>query len=217
MASTTQQVTVSRTIYKTMVTVFNEAGEVVRHLALYRSDPGPLSADNVFLSATLIEPTNAAGSSGIPSEVRIGLGDGTTVVWDGRTDAGNFVQNGQYLVELASQTGPGAQTVITREVSVEDVSARAGAGQVAAWPNFLRTGSMTAVFHTNSALNLTLRVSVYTVAGELVGRVEGDNAAAPPAWNAAGKASGLYLAVVEERDPNGGILSRQVVKVMVVH
>ncbi len=39
--STTQQVTVSRTIYKSTILIYNEAGEVVKHLYAYMDDPGP--------------------------------------------------------------------------------------------------------------------------------------------------------------------------------
>src|SRR5581483_176136 len=38
--STTQQVMVSRSLLKTTVLIYNEAGEIIRHLYLYTDDPG---------------------------------------------------------------------------------------------------------------------------------------------------------------------------------
>ncbi len=38
--STTQQVTVNRTLYQSTILIYNEAGEVVKHLYIYTDDPG---------------------------------------------------------------------------------------------------------------------------------------------------------------------------------
>jgi len=38
--TTTQEVTVNRSLYKADLTIYNEAGEVVRHLLTYVDDPG---------------------------------------------------------------------------------------------------------------------------------------------------------------------------------
>jgi uncharacterized repeat protein (TIGR01451 family) len=89
----------------------------------------------------------------------------------------------------------------------------AGAGRVTAWPNILKAGSMVATFHTDSTSSPTLKVSIYTLAGELVQVINGSQGSNQAAWNASGVASGLYLAVVEEMDADGGLLSRQIVKI----
>lgn len=144
------------------------------------------------------------------------MSNGVTLVWDGKSDSGNFVQNGQYLVEVQSGTGAGA--VLVQAVSVEDRNSSSGAGVVTAWPNVLRgsNGSMVTTFHTDSSLSLTLNASIYTVAGELIQVINGSQASNQATWNAAGVASGVYLAVVEELDANGGLLSRQILKIAVL-
>ncbi len=93
-----------------------------------------------------------------------------------------------------------------------------GPGAVTAWPNILKasSGSMVTTFHTDSSFSLTLNVSIYTIAGELIQVIDGSQGSNQATWNATGLASGVYLAVVEEMDANGGLLSRQTVKIAVI-
>jgi flagellar hook assembly protein FlgD len=167
------------------------------------------------LSASTIAPSDV-GSSGVPTQLDIVLSNGITLVWDGKSDSGNFVQNGEYLVEVQSGTGAGA--VLVQEVSVQDRGSTAGAGVVTAWPNILSAsnGTMVTTFHTDSSFTLTLNASIYTIAGELVHAIKGSQGSNQVTWNAAGLASGIYLAVVEEIDPSGGLLSRQILKIAVI-
>jgi hypothetical protein len=50
----------------------------------------------------------------------------------------------------------------------------------------------------------------------LVKRNEGTPGTQKVSWDATGKASGIYLALVEVQGSNGGILRKQAVKVMVL-
>ncbi len=214
-SSVTQQVTVNRVIAEYTVDIYNSAGEEVRTLYTYMSDPSPLTAQDVQLSSTVIEPGAAAG--GTPSELTITLGNGTTVVWDGTSNSGAYVQSGQYFVEVHAADGSNGETTVVEQVSVENRGV-SGAGTVVAWPNVVKPGSTTVTFSDNTSLNLAMRVSLYTVAGELFKVVEGDNGPNPPQWNAAGVASGLYFAVVEMRNnANNGLVGRQVVQIAVLH
>ncbi len=63
---------------------------------------------------------------------------------------------------------------------------------------------------------MTLRVRVYTLAGELMSDFQGTPGANQASWDATGYASGLYLAAVELLNPNGGLMDRQILKVMVL-
>ncbi len=87
-----------------------------------------------------------------------------------------------------------------------------------AWPNLLKgsNGPLTTTFHTNSSQNLTLEVSVYTVAGELVAKIQGPSGTNQAAWDASGLASGIYLALVNLTASNGTHLGRQVLKMAVI-
>ncbi|HJT23548.1 MAG TPA: hypothetical protein VJ873_03175, partial [bacterium] len=74
-------------------------------------------------------------------------------------------------------------------------------------------------FYNNASTSLLMSVNLYTTAGELVRPpVSGDNGGNPPLLNTGGLASGLYIAVVELRSPNGGgVVGRQTVKITVIH
>ncbi len=213
--TTTLEAIVSRTLYQITVLIYNEAGEVVRHLYAYVSNPGETSVSNMSLSASMIAPSEI-GASVTPSQLNILLSNGTTIIWDGKSDSGSFVQNGVYLVEVQAGTGTGA--LIVQQVSVEGNNSSSGAGVVTAWPNVLNgsIGPMVTTLHTNSSLSLTLKASIYTVAGELVHVIEGSPGSNQVVWNGAGVASGVYLAQVDEFDANGGLLNRQVIKIAVI-
>jgi hypothetical protein len=104
-------------------------------------------------------------------------------------------------------------------VAVEDRNAVNGIGVVTAWPNLLNAakGPMTTTFHTNSSLSLTLKVSIYTVAGELVHVASGNAGANQVSWDASGVASGTYLVVAELFTPTGGLAGQQILRIAVIH
>jgi flagellar hook assembly protein FlgD len=213
--STTQQVTVNRSFYKTTIKIYNEAGEVVRTIYSYVDNAGQNSVLGVQLSNTVIEPGVGQGA-GVPSYLTITLSNGTAVTWDGTSDNGTYVQNGQYFVEVHSVDGQGGETVLTKQVAVEN-HGNPGAGVVTAWPNLLTRNDHVMTFHTDSSQAQAIKISLYTVAGELVQVVSGDTGANPPQWDTTGKASGVYIAVAESRDANGKLLGRQTFKVEVIH
>ena len=214
--STTQQATVNRSLYKVTVLVYNSVGEVVRHLYSYTDDPGLATVNGVQLSTDVIKPSYAP-AAGVPSELTISLGNGTTLVWDGRNDTGSFVQTGEYFLEIHSTDGTGGNATVTKEVSVQE--GNTGLKDVVLEPNLvdLSKGSGAVTFMGPQGVNLTLRASVYTLAGELVTVVDGTPGTGTIGWSASGLASGLYLAVVEVRDNNGAFMGRQIKKITVRH
>ncbi len=214
--SETLPVVVSRTINQIAVLIYNQAGEVVRHLYAYLSNTGSASTLDMNLSVPMIAPSETGSGGSVPTQLNILLSNGTTIIWDGKSDNGSFVQSGEYFVELNTNGSSGG--LIVKQVSVEDNNNSAGAGTVTAWPNILKAsnGSLVTNFHTNSSLSLTLNASIYTVSGELVQVINGNQGSNQVAWNAAGVASGIYIAVVEEMDTDGGLLSRQTVKVVLI-
>jgi hypothetical protein len=216
--STIQQAVISRTLYKSTILVYNEAGEVVRHLFTYTDDPGKGAVLGVTLSTTLIQPGSLPAGTNIPTQVKISLSNGTNVFWDGKSDTGSVVQTGQYFVEVHSLDGKGGETMITQRVTVQDVNANAGVGIVTAQPNVLSPSNGTiTTFKSSSALALTLKVSIYTLAGELVGIGQGPAGTNQTSWDAHNMASGLYIAVVELIDANGGLVGHQTVKIAILH
>ncbi len=217
--TTTQQAVVSRSLYRVAVLVYNSAGEIVRHLYSYVEDPGKGTVKNVQLSTSVIKPNNGAPQPGVPSQLVITLDGGTTIVWDGRSDSGILVQSGQYFVEIHSVDGTGGDATVTNQISVQDPVNNLGDGIVSALPNVvdLTSGNGVVNFTSKSTNPVTLRASLYTLAGELVAVVEGNSGSGVVPWSAVGLANGVYIAVVEARDVNGGFFGRQTLKVLVRH
>ena len=215
--STTQLVMVNRAIYKATILIYNEAGEVIRHLYAYMDDPGLSQVLSMQLSAGVIKP-GYASSNGTPSQVSVILSNGATVVWDGKSDNGTFVQSGQYFVEVHTSDGQGGQATVVREISVQDANAHNGIERVVAQPNLLNTANgFISTLTSNTSMVLTLKAFIYTTAGELVTVIDGAVGSNNVKWDASKVVSGLYIAVVEERDAKNGLVSRQIQKLIVVH
>jgi flagellar hook assembly protein FlgD len=216
--STTVQAMVSRSLFKTTVLVYNEAGEVIRHLYAYSDDPGKTTVTGAQLSTNFIEPSdNGSAGTGVPSQVTVSLNNGTTVVWDGKSDTGTVVQSGQYFMEIHTVDGSGGETVVTQRVSVLDAKAHVGMGSIVAGPNILNAANAwTTLITDSSAPGLTLKVGLYTTAGELAGVIPGGAGTNQVSWNAQGLASGLYFASVESRNAAGAVVNHRVLKIIVV-
>lgn len=209
--STTQDVTVSRALYRTDVNIYNEAGELVRSLYSYLDDPPQVPVGGMSLSTDVIQ----LGSTGPNASLSLTLQNAITLVWDGRGDRGTEVDPGKYLVECHVNDGAGGQVTLTDSVVVQWATGRKPGGVVSVLPNRvdLSQGDPWVSFRSTQA-GLTLRVRIYTLAGELaVPSVMGSSAGA--SFDASGLASGLYLALVEVSDGQGRVAT-QIVKLTVL-
>jgi len=216
--SVTQQVTVSRALYQVALLIYNEAGEVVRHLYSYVDNPGMAEVTGISLSSAVFKPA-LAGAGNTPNQVVISMSNATTVIWDGKSDSGGYVTAGKYFIGVSTVDGQGSNSTVFGAVMVQSADSLSGQGKVTARPNVLTlaSGKTSMVFQSDSTESLTLKASIYTVAGELVATVEGSPGTNQSSWDAGGAASGIYLVVVEIRNTQGGVKGRQVVKVLVVH
>ena len=79
------------------------------------------------------------------------------------------------------------------------------------------TKGVTGTIFTAATANLTLRVHIYTVAGERVATLDGLAGQSNVYWNASGLASGIYIAVVDAKDASGNLVDHQTVKVLILH
>ena len=74
------------------------------------------------------------------------------------------------------------------------------------------------VTFTSNVPGLTLDYRVYDTAGELVmRRTPGTAGSSNADWDATGKASGLYFAVVDAANAQGGQIGYKILKIVVVH
>ena len=148
----------------------------------------------------------------------ISLNNGTTIIWDGTGDNGAVVASGQYFIEVSAQDGQGGETILTAHVMVMSDTANAGMGNITARPNLMNpTTGYNVQFISDSAQSLTLVYRVYDAAGELVKRsVAGASGANTASWDASGVASGIYFAVVEAYNTQGGLIGHQNLKIVVM-
>jgi hypothetical protein len=73
------------------------------------------------------------------------------------------------------------------------------------------------VSFSSNAPGLTLDYRVYDTAGELVmRRISGTTGNSSAQWDATGKASGLYFAVVDAYNAQGGLIGYKILKIIVV-
>ena len=190
--SITQTVVVSRQLETVSVKIFNEAGEEVRTLTSTVADAQGTQLNLTQLTSTVIQP-------GSPTQGQLGiiLSNGVTLNWDGHSDGGQIVTNGEYYLEIHVSNGN---------------------NQVWAAPNSVVDGASPVTFTVNAADPQNLTVRVYDVAGELVTTVKGDPGASTAVWKPGNVASGLYIAVAEAVETSSNHLTvRQTVKVLVRH
>ena len=163
-----QVVTVSRQIATIQVDIFNEAGEVIRHLYAYQNDANNTQLTNFQLSAGVLSIGNdQPGSGGASSQATIVLSTGVTMTWDGRNDSGALVTGGHYEIEVHFNSGKGQQSVVAKGILVQNDQNSPTNGKIYAKPNILNGTTQTTLV-VKSSLNLSLDVRVYDVAGEMV-------------------------------------------------
>ena len=214
--SVSETVTVSRSIAKIQVNIYNEAGEVIKHLYAYSDDPGNMNLGDVAFSSSVIKPTVGTPTSNGTSDLTLTFPNGVTVTWDGTNDNGQIVTDGTYEVEVNWTDGKGGQQVTTHNVTVERGNNSPAGGNVFAYPNILKGGTMSVTVRINSSLSLTLTASVYDVAGELVKRpVTGQVGIGTASVDVSGLASGLYFIVVDLADTNGHLIQKQVTQIVI--
>jgi flagellar hook assembly protein FlgD len=204
----TQAVLVARHLATLTVNIYNEAGEVVRHLDETVADAVAMNT-GFSLSASTFSP----GYNGGPNAVlTIGLSGGTTISWDGRGDNGEFLTNGQYTVVVNTYDGQGGSATVNKQVTIYHTGLDLPNGNVKVYPNPYSMKADAGDLVTFSVGgNYSLKVNIYTVAGELVAEVAsqaGSNVVTwNPTWQMLGGsynvASGLYIAVVVVKDAQG--------------
>jgi flagellar hook assembly protein FlgD len=207
--SVIMDVTVNRKVARLDITIYNASGEAVRHLVGIEAAELP-AANQAQLSSDTIEPGyNGSPSGGIPSTAIVVNGV-VMANWDGRNDRGEIVESGTYYVEIRSEGDGGSETVVTRTVNV--VKGDEG-NRVSARPNALSALSSVATFV--GPAGSTVKVVVYTTAGEKVAQAWGAAGTGQAVWDSTGAASGFYLVVATVVDPTGHFAGRSVLKMVV--
>ena len=211
LTSDTLNVSVERSLSGVTVKVYNSAGELVRVL----DQTGSMPVDGAAwakLSTDTIEPNGGAGAGGIPRTLGIELSNGASLVWDGRSDQGAYVTSGEYLVEVHMADGKGGETVVVKSVAV--LSVGPGAGNLVVAPNVLTPAHPKADLSISADRSLTLRATVFSVAGEKILSVVGPAGGNHVTLDGTTLSSGFYVVSVELDDGSGRI-DRKVTRLIV--
>jgi hypothetical protein len=215
--SVTQQVTVSRNLSSVSVNIYNEAGEVVRKLYTLVDTAMNSSMTNVALSGKYLQSSLVSGASQ-PATVQVLIqttAGPVTLVWDGTNDKGSMVSSGEYQIEVHWNDGSGGTTDITRSIVV--MAGGTVTQSVIVKPNVLSPNTtMSPVFDATAVPGAaSLKVSIYTMAGELARPTM--TGGTTLTWSdATGLSSGLYIAVMEVRNAQGGVINVQRTKILIL-
>jgi len=219
--SVDQTAIVNRSLANITANVYNEAGELVRTLYNVVSDPVGSNMTNVTLSSNILRPSVTAPTGGSSTNVANILietsGTPVTLTWDGTNSGGTIVTPGVYTIEVHWNDGTGQTSDISREIVV--MPGPGASGIAVARPNVLNaTNGMTTTFDATGIQNAySIKVQVYTMTGQLIQVLNSPQGSPTVPWNATGMASGIYIAVMEVDNSNGGVISRQRLKVLLLH
>jgi hypothetical protein len=199
--SVTKTMTVNRRVIQMTVTIFNQAGEVVRHL--YSEQPATDAAvQDMTLSTTVIHP-GGDGKDGISAAVGIVLSDGVATVWDGTSERGTYVSDGEYIVQALVKNAPNGTVEITKPIAV--LGSRALTGNTAVWPNVVTLGKTLVTLHARVLEGTQrIRASVFTLAGKKAGEVNGSEGQNNVLMDMGAYQSGLYIVMLDTVE--GGLL-----------
>ncbi|HVM33000.1 MAG TPA: hypothetical protein VMU88_07685, partial [bacterium] len=211
--SVTQPIVVNRQLAHLTVAVYNEAGEIVAHLLTQVTDATGSALTGVSLSSDVVEPNGPGPDNQVV--VRDSHGQ-VLAVWNGCNDQGQALASGTYFIEVDDQEGAGGNANITQSVAVLSPGTGHG-GVILAKPNVATSGSPLVVFADDDSTNVTLRVGIYDVAGELVQSILGGPGANQASWDTTGKASGVYFARIKSLDSSNHIRDQKTLRILVLH
>jgi len=213
-------------------TVFNEAGEAVKHFsqsdlqALIAGSSSSLMASDydvaqVRLSNDVIQP-DYTGSTAGNKVLTITMGSGRIFTYNAVGDSGSILTPGTYYIQFKSEVQGQPDQEISLTFRVEG-SANGISGVVLA-PNPIRVSQLQQIPYFNINLGAvdvrSTSVKIYTIAGELVTKSPLMNDAGNPTivhWDVAQEniASGTYIAVIDLYSSNG-FIGRKFLKVVLI-
>jgi hypothetical protein len=162
------------------------------------------------LSTSLFEPDGTA-------QVRIWADTVFENFWNGTDENKKFVSSGQYFVQTICTDSQNQRTVVTKPLTVMRAKVQIISG-VRLSPN--PAHDHVNVWVTTRIEGADVRVRAYSLAGELVSKLDFSNADMA-VWNLTNNrgealASGVYLVVIVASDPQSGLSERQILKLAVL-
>jgi uncharacterized repeat protein (TIGR01451 family) len=206
--SVTKALTVARAVSDVGLTVYNHAGEAVRHLV--ETFSGPI--DNITearLTADVISPSNGTGVGVATTAVM--SGSALLGTWDGRNDQGSIVSNGQYYIEVKVVDGKGNHSTVQLAVAV--LASRDG-GKAIVRPNLLTPEKPIGTID-GGVVGGAVNVKVFSLTGGYVESLNGVPGSGVVQLNSANLSSGMYLLMGQVKNADGTVGGNFRIKVMV--
>lgn len=192
--------------------VFNAAGERVRQIDL----PGGLGVGGFDLASDLLLVGGDSGASpGLKIDLRLEQGQSYPSRWDGRNDAGAWVDSGVYSIVLLSRQGSEGPRVMTKSVQVLRAPEAEATAGIRLLQNPLRPGQTELRIAYAPGNGLWARAQLFNLAGERVGTAEDLGQRGLLSLDCGRLSSGVYLARVELGDGTR-VLGRKLLKVGIV-
>ncbi|MCE5301287.1 MAG: hypothetical protein LLG37_10520 [Spirochaetia bacterium] len=209
-----KEVTILNSENKTLIKIYNSAGELVRIL----EKPG-VPSGNISLG---IEDVVQVGKD--MNNITIEYAPGSSIQWDGKNSNGVTVSSGVYEVQVEVQTAEGTSTVASKSVTVLSAGDKALLTGVKAYPNPLTIADELdhdITIQWTAAEDGEAFISIYNMAGEKVDGFRTTLAAGVTGVKWTLKAadvkfsSSVYVIIIEAKAA-GGSKQRVVVKSAVV-
>jgi hypothetical protein len=204
-------VTVISTILEASLTVYNSAGEAVRHLSAAGLGSGAIL--NVPVTSKAIGWNAATGQPSGAFEIDLG-GSGSGASWNGENDSGVLVAPGSYTIRLVCEQQGGLTTIQSKSVVLLETPLN-GLGAPHAVPGLWTSGPLEIAFNPLPS-GEQVRVRIYTVSGKLAEECWGQGPAGMvdvPSPQAL--ASGVYLVDVAALK-DSSLLERKRAKLAIV-
>jgi uncharacterized repeat protein (TIGR01451 family) len=226
----THNVTVSIATSTLQIAVYNSAGEVVKTFTQQQIQtlvagangaltPADYNVAEAGISSGLLIPSYT-NSGGPGSTVTVTLGSGRGFTWNGTGNNGQILASGHYFIQMTSFTPGGPQQQTIMGITIQDNNNNAINGVVLA-PNPVNLSQTTqATFLINTGLTQvdSVKVKIYTVAGELVRTLTSlPGTPTQVVWDFTQfqPASGTYICVVE-LNANGGLVGRHITRAVII-
>jgi hypothetical protein len=186
-------------VVKLTVQIYNEAGELVRHLYAEKAVTDD-DVKDVTLSTKVIHP-GGDGKDGIPSTVGIVLSNGVATTWDGTGEKGTDVQDGTYYIQAIVENTSNGTVEISRPIAV--LGSTSQTGNTGVWPNVITSDQPVVTLHAKTlGAGQHIKATLYTLAGMKAGIIEGQVGQNNVRWDLGRYRNGLYIVVMETMDGN---------------
>jgi hypothetical protein len=184
------------------LTIFNSAGEIVRHMVLTDSYPRGIVDIEIPPSEDVYAPTFDSNGNNTSTPLNIkgfdSQGVSHTISWDGKNDLGQPVASGTYVIQMLYVSGGGVKTVVSRTITVIQTASNITLAGAVLGPNPVMSGGQFIVISYPASSNYQAVAQIYTLSGELVAKGIDPGATGRVKIDVSKLSGGIYLVELEK-------------------